>query len=62
MLEFVSEYIKHEPLWNIKFLKYKNKQTKQSAYNEIQKSMNITGFSQKVIQLKIKNITPVQVY
>ncbi|XP_025203180.1 uncharacterized protein LOC112600218 [Melanaphis sacchari] len=54
--KFVSEYIKHESLWNIKCLLYKNKQAKLSACNEIQKNMNIPGFGEKEIKLKIKNI------
>lgn len=52
--KFVSEYIKHESLWNIKFPLYKNKQAKLSACNEIQKIMNIPGFGEKEIKLKIK--------
>lgn len=59
--KFVSEYIKHESLWNIKCPLYKNKQAKLSACNEIQKIMNtsIPGFGSKEIKLKIKNIRSV---
>ena len=56
LLKFVSEYIRHEPLWNIKCLEYRNRQAKQSAYKKLQKCMNISGFCKKEIQLKIKNI------
>lgn len=54
--KFVSEYVEHECLWNIKSPNYKNKQMKQSAYLDLEKTMNIPGFGEKEIKLKIKNI------
>lgn len=55
-LKFVSKYLEHECLWNIKSPHYKNKQMKQSAYMELENTMNIPGFGEKEIKLKIKNI------
>ncbi|XP_060809924.1 uncharacterized protein LOC106140308 [Amyelois transitella] len=55
-LKFVSIYIEHDCLWNVKSPCYKNKQKKQSAYLDIENKMNIAGFGEKEIKLKIKNI------
>ncbi|XP_012547131.1 uncharacterized protein LOC101740234 [Bombyx mori] len=55
-LKFVSKYVHHECLWNIKSPHYKNKQMKLSAYLDLENTMNIPGFGEKEIKLKIKNI------
>ncbi|CAH2098281.1 unnamed protein product [Euphydryas editha] len=54
--KFVSKYVEHECLWNTKSPYYKNKQIKQSAYLDLENTMNIPGFGEKEIKLKIKNI------
>lgn len=55
-LKFVYKYLEHQCLWNIKSPLYKNKQIRQSAYNDLETAMNISGFGEKEIKLKIKNI------
>ncbi|XP_045785921.1 uncharacterized protein LOC123881249 [Maniola jurtina] len=55
-LKFVSLYIQHECLWNFKSPQYKNKHIKQSAYLDLENKMNVPGFGEKEIKLKIKNI------
>lgn len=55
-LKFVSHYLEYECLWNINSPYHKHKQTKQSAIRELEKTMNIPGFGEKQIRLKIKNI------
>lgn len=54
--QFVSEYLKYEALWNVKSELYKNRQAKQAAYANLEETMNIPGFTQKEIKIKIKNI------
>ncbi|KAK5648149.1 hypothetical protein RI129_003041 [Pyrocoelia pectoralis] len=54
--KFVEHYLKHECLWNIKSVAYKNKQIKNSAYEDLEKTMNISGFTAKEIKAKIKNL------
>ncbi|KAF5296251.1 hypothetical protein FQA39_LY12588 [Lamprigera yunnana] len=54
--KFVEHYLKHECLWNIKSVAYKNKQIKNSAYEDLEKTMNISGFKEKEIKSKIKNL------
>lgn len=54
--KFVSKYLEHECLWNVKSPDYKNKQMRQSAYEKIQKTMDIPEFGEKEIKQKIKNI------
>ncbi|KAF5288641.1 hypothetical protein FQA39_LY15336 [Lamprigera yunnana] len=54
--KFVEHYLKHECLWNIKSVAYKNKQIKNSAYEDFEKTMNISGFKEKEIKSKIKNL------
>lgn len=54
--KFVEHYLKHECLWNIKSDAYKNKQIKNSAYEDLEKTMNISGFKEKEIKSKIKNL------
>lgn len=61
-LKFVSKYVQHECLWNIKSPHYKNKQMKQSAYLDLENIMNIAGFGEKEIKLKIKNIRLVHAF
>lgn len=53
-LKFITKYL--ECLWNVKSPLYKNKQSKQSAYVDLEHAMKISGFGEKEIKLKIKNI------
>lgn len=55
-LKFVSNYVKHECLWNVKSPHYKNNQMKRSAYQDLEKTMDLTGFGEAEIKMKIKNI------
>nr|CAI5826646.1 unnamed protein product [Callosobruchus analis] len=55
-LKFVEKYLEHECLWNIKSTHYKNKIMKESAYLDLENSMNLSGFGVKEIKMKIKNI------
>lgn len=55
-VKFVTKYLEHECLWNVKSSLYKNKPIKQSAYVDLENAMNIPGFGEKEIKLKIKNI------
>ncbi|KAF5294813.1 hypothetical protein FQA39_LY00297 [Lamprigera yunnana] len=54
--KFVEHYLKHECLWNIKSVAYKNKQIKNSAYEDLKKTLNISGFKEKEIKSKTKNL------
>ncbi|XP_047522334.1 uncharacterized protein LOC125061152 [Pieris napi] len=55
-IKFVSEYVVHECLWNIKNLAYKNKQARHSAYTALKEAMGIPGFDVNAVITKIKNI------
>lgn len=55
-LKFVGYYLQHECLWNVKSELYKNKQSKQSAYVNLENEMDIPGFREKEIKMKIKSI------
>ena len=54
-IKFISKYLEHESLWNIKSPQYKNKQIKQRAYADLEKTMDIPGFGEKGIKAKIKS-------
>ena len=55
-IRFITKYLEHQCLWNIKSPQYKNKQIKQRAYADLEKTMDIPGFGEKEIKAKIKNI------
>ncbi|XP_077289262.1 uncharacterized protein LOC143913395 isoform X2 [Arctopsyche grandis] len=55
-MKFVTEYVKHECLWDARTEEYKSKQARQAAYAEIEDVMGIEGFGPKEIVKKIKNI------
>lgn len=55
-LKFVSKYLEYECLWNVKSEHYRNKQMRQSAYADLEKTMNLPEFGEKEIKAKIKNI------
>jgi hypothetical protein len=55
-MKFVELYLQHECLWNTKSALYKNKNAKQSAYVGLEKGINIPGFGEKEIKMKIRSI------
>lgn len=55
-MKFVTEYVRHECLWDARTEEYKSKQARQAAYTEIEDVMDIEGFGSKEIVKKIKNI------
>ena len=54
-IKFITKYLEHESLWNIKSPQYENKQIKQRAYADLEKTMDLPGFGEE-IKAKIKNI------
>lgn len=55
-LQFVTEYVQNECLWNFKSVQYKNKNSRLQAYNRMKENLNIPNFGAKEIIKKIKII------
>lgn len=55
-VKFVQEYVSHKDLWDLTCKNYKNKHARVILYSKIIDAMNISGFGQKEVMQKIKNI------
>lgn len=52
-VRFVSEYVVHECLWNVKNVLYKNKEARHTAYTAIKEMMDIPDFEVNAVITKV---------